>query len=288
MINLLRGEDTYRRNVYFASVKKLGYKVLSYSKSAENLLDVLNVTNPLVKVAYVVSNEKLLDSISDSLISKSFPGFLIIDQADKSGHCFRRVARKFPQHVVNCDPIWAYKKEELGVWIEGIAKEMGIKLTPEEVLYLISNLGDESLEIYRVLELAKLSRTSVVEIAAYGTSRALLDLVDSVARHNYDLAIRSTVFLMSQGYEFPTMAHALLTRLGLLLKINCCRKLDISDARIIIKYKLSRMVAGNILSEAKMNTCEELIRLMKALIRNIGSPVGSEFLLILFFGMRKY
>lgn len=277
-VTLLRGKDSYRRQQFWKGLSKQGFERSPFKGVYSDLINILNTPHLFGNCVYVIEDQKLINDITDYLIHNSIHHPLVIDQKDRSEPCYRRLSRKF--EVITCDPIWAYKQEDVINWIYEICKGMEISVTYPEAKLLLDNLGEESLEIVRVLELHKLSGADIITLVEFDTSKAMLEVIDSVARHNHDRAVKSLIFLQQQGIEFSQVASAILTRYELLLKIKCSRMLRASDEDVKKNLHLSRMIAGNVLTEANMNNFAWCFKLMKNLINNFYSPVGYEWFII--------
>lgn len=277
-VMLLRGKDSYRRQLFWTKMKKEGYERIAFSGDSAMLTNVLTTPHLFGKALYYIDDQRLISDITDYLIYHAIHHLLVIDQRERSDACYRRLARKF--EVVPCDAILSYKTDDLIAWIYSIAGELGVAITYEESRLLLDNLGEESIEIVRVLELSKLSGVPVGKLVEYDTSKAMLEVIDFMARHKYDRAVKSLIFLQQQGVEFMQVSAALLTRYELLLKIKSCRMLRLPDADIIMRLRLSRMIAGNVLSEANMNSFKWIIQFMKNLVVNAMSPVGYDWLIL--------
>lgn len=277
-VMLLRGKDSYRRQLFWSRMKKEGYERISFVGDSALLTNVLTTPHLFGKALYYIEDQHLISDITDYLIYHSISHLLVVDQKERSDACYRRLARKF--EVVSCDAILAYKVDDLVDWIYSVAGELGVAITYDDARLLLDNLGEESIEIVRVLELHKLSGVSIDSLVEYDTSKAMLEVLDFIARHKYNQAVKALIFLQQQGVEFMQVASALLTRFELFLKIKSCRMLRLPDEDIKMRLRLSRMIAGNVLSEASMNSFKWIIQFMKNLVVNAMNPVGYDWLIL--------
>lgn len=230
------------------------------------------------QASILVEDEKVAGSL-DPRTLKGLINQVYILQGERHGHVWRSLARRC--QIVYCDPPPKYKESDWASLVSAEALAKGITLSGPEVRALIDRARGDLDEIRRCLTFASLAGIRPIQVLDLGGGDPL-EFLDQVLRHQYDKAAQNLHALMQEGFPQTHLFRMLDTRFTRILRIRGMLDMGVPAEFIIREERLSRMVAGNFLSEARMNSISLLRVILEAVEKAYrAAPFTLEYLFVL-------
>jgi len=210
----------------------------------------------------LVSDPKVVKKIPLDQLNGTKHKILLVQGTDRSKE-FRHFARKL--EIVYCDPPQLYQHDLWQERITALANGVGIRVGDVEVSELFRLCGGDEAEIERALKVAFHAGCSPLDVVALTSAEGLIQIVDNLLRHQWMSVAQNLQALRDQGVNFYQIAAALITRTKRILRVRAQQDMQISEEMIKAVEGLPRFLAGNFLSEARMNTSDGLCNIIKTI-----------------------
>jgi len=215
-------------------------------------------------ITILVRDPKITKQIPLEQLNGTKHKILLVQEQDRSKE-FRHFARKLEVVFTDSPPLYQYER-----WVERITKmanEIDLRVGDVEVGDLFRLCGGDEAEIERALRVAKHAGCSPVEVVVLSSAEGLVQIVDNLMRRQWHDVAHNLQVLRDQGVTFYQVAHALMTRAKRILRVRAQLDMKVSKEMIVAVEGLPRMLAGNFLSEASMNTTFDLCSIIKTVAK---------------------
>jgi len=213
-------------------------------------------------ITILVSDPKIVKKVPLDQLNGTKHKVVLVQGKDRSKE-FRHFARKL--EIVYCDPPQLYQLDAWQERITALANGVGIRVGDVEVSELFRLCGGDEAEIERALKVAFHAGCSPLDVVALTSAEGLIQIVDNLLRHQWLQVAQNLQALRDQGVNFFQIASALITRTKRILRVRAQQDMQISEEMIKAVEGLPRFLAGNFLSEARMNSSDGLCNIIKTI-----------------------